>query len=459
MVMPKAEKKTRSFLGFPGQIGYIMGNEACERFSFYGMRSILVIFMTKYLLMPEHHSKAVYHFFIMGCYFLPLLGGYLSDRFLGKYRAILYLSLFYCAGHAVLAMVDSKVGMYWGLGLIAFGCGGIKPCVSAFVGDQFGRSNQHLVSKVYDLFYFTINLGSILSTILIPWLLPNYGPRIAFGLPGVLMFIATVIFWLGRKHYIVVPPAGKKDASNFLPILWHGLTKPSKGKSWLDSAKEKYGAEKVDGVKAVLGCAAVFSSVAVFWALWDQQGSSWILQADQMDLVVFGVPLLASQIQTLNPILVLMLIPFCSYVLYPAIEKMGIKVTPLRKMGAGLLGTGLSFAMVGAIQLFLDSGVKLNVSWQFMPFLVITAAEVLVSIPGLEFAYTQAPKSMKGTMMSLWLLTTAVGNLLTASISELNPFKTAASEFFFYGGLVFVVAFAFIYIAMHYKERNFVAST
>ncbi len=452
-----AAKKT--FLGFPRQISYIIGNEACERFSYYGMRSILVIFMTKYLLIPEHHSKAVYHLFVMGCYFLPLLGGFLSDRYLGKYRSILYLSLFYCLGHGVLATFESKEGLYWGLGLIALGCGGIKPCVSSFVGDQFDKSNQHLVSKVYDLFYLSINLGSILSTILIPWLLPNFGPRVAFGIPGVLMAIATFIFWMGRKHYVVVPPVGKKGSAQFLPIIWHGLTKPRKGKSWLDSAKEKYGAEKVDGVKAALGCAAVFSSVAVFWALWDQQGSSWILQADQMDLVVFGVPLLASQIQTLNPIMVVALIPFCSYVLYPGIEKMGFKVTPLRKMGAGLLGTGISFAMVGVIQLFLDSGVKLNVSWQFLPFLVITAAEVLVSIPGLEFAYTQAPKSMKGTIMSLWLLTTAVGNLLTASISELNPFKSAAMEFFFYGGLVFVVAFVFIFIATRYKERNFVAST
>ncbi len=446
-------KAAKTFLGFPQQIAYIVGNEACERFSFYGMRSILVVFMTGHLLLPEYRAKSVYHLFIMACYFLPLLGGYLSDKFLGKYKAILFLSLFYCLGHGVLAVFESKEGLYAGLALIALGCGGIKPCVSSFVGDQFNKSNQHLVSKVYDLFYFMINFGSVFSTILIPWLLPNYGPRVAFGIPGVLMAIATLIFWMGRKHYVIVPPTGGKNKTSFLPIA--GLLLLGKD----SEAKKKYGAEKVDGARAALGCSAVFSTVAVFWALWDQQGSTWILQAEQMDLVVWGVPLLASQIQTLNPILVMGLIPLLSFGVYPAIEKMGIKVTPLRKMGAGMLCTGLSFAMVGVIQLFLDSGLKLNVAWQFGPFLILTAAEVLVSITGLEFAYTQAPKSMKGVMMSLWLLTTSIGNLLTAVVSEINPFKSAAMEFFFYGGLIFIVAFIFVWIATQYKVRTFVAST
>ena len=158
----------KTFLGFPGQFLYIVGNEACERFSYYGMRSILTVFMVNHLMLPEHRSKAVYHFFIMGCYFLPLLGGYLSDKYWGKYKTILYLSLFYCLGHGVLAALESEMGLYAALALISLGCGGNKPCVSSFVGDQFDRSNQHLVSKAYDLFYFTINIGSVASTILIP---------------------------------------------------------------------------------------------------------------------------------------------------------------------------------------------------------------------------------------------------------------------------------------------------
>lgn len=453
--------RKKTLFGFPRQIANIVGNEACERFSYYGMRSILIVFMTHHLLMPEPEAKATYHLFVMAVYFMPLIGGYIADRFWGKYKAILYLSLFYCLGHGVLAAFESREGMYWGLGLIALGAGGIKPCVSSFVGDQFDRSNQHLISKVYDLFYFSINFGSVGATILIPWLLPTYGSKIAFGIPGVLMAVATLIFWLGRKNYVIVEPTGKAGETKFLAIVWHGLKNLPRWKkgSWLDAAQSKFGAERVDGVKAALGCAVIFACTAVFWALWDQTASTWIIQAEKMDLIVMGVPLLASQIQTINPILIMALIPLLSWVVYPGIEKLGYKMTPLRKIAGGMLLTGLSFVLVGWIQLYLDAGVKLNISWQFFPFLILTISEVLVSITGLEFAYTQAPKSMKGVIMSMYCMSIALGNLLAAVVSALNPFDGPAPEFFFYAGLVFAVALVFTVIARFYKVRNFVAST
>src|SRR4051812_34907462 len=123
--------------GYPPQIKYIVGNEACERFSFYGMRSILVIFMVSQLLMKDHEAKAIFHLFVSAVYFTPLIGAWIADRYWGKYKTILYLSIVYCMGHGVLAWRDDKPGLYTGLALIAIGSGGIKACVSAFVGDQF----------------------------------------------------------------------------------------------------------------------------------------------------------------------------------------------------------------------------------------------------------------------------------------------------------------------------------
>lgn len=445
----------KTWFGFPVQISHIVGNEACERFSYYGMRSILVVFMTQTLLYQEHQAKGVYHLFMSANYFLPLAGGYLADRYLGKYRTILWLSIVYCLGHGVLAFFESRTGLYVGLGLIAVGAGGIKPCVTSFVGDQFDKSNRHLVAKVYDLFYFSINFGSFFSSLLIPWTYRWYGPSIAFGIPGVLMALATWIFWLGRKDYVLVAPTGSQQSSQFIGISWYALTHRKAGKSWLDNAITKFGAEKVDGVKAAWGVFAVFSSVVGFWALYDQTGSSWVIQAAKMDLNVAGYVFEASQIQALNPILVMLLIPVFSWGIYPGVERLGFKVTPLRKMGAGMLVTGISFLMVGAIQLFLDAGVFLSVAWQFFPFLVLTAAEVMISITGLEFAYTQAPPSMKGTIMSFWLLTIAAGNFLTAIVSALNPFNGGAPEFFFYAGLVFAVALSYIWIATRYQERDY----
>jgi proton-dependent oligopeptide transporter, POT family len=443
---------------FPSQIKFIIGNEACERFSYYGMRSILVIFMIHYLMMQESHAKGVYHLFVSANYFLPLLGGYLSDRYLGKYRTIIYLSLVYCAGHAVLAFFESKTGLYWGLGLIALGSGGIKPCVSAHVGDQFTTKNQHLLNKVFELFYFSINFGSFFSTLLIPWILPKFGPSVAFGIPGILMFIATWVFWLGRKQFVIVPPSGKENSAQFLGVVSHAALNQKKklpGQHWLDVARAKYGEERSEGAKAAIAIFKVFITVAAFWALFDQQGSTWTIQAQKMDLNFFGIQLDAAQIQALNPILVMILIPLFSKWLYPALERRGVRVTPLRKMSVGMAAAGLSFVVAGFFEVLLERGVQVNVAWQIVPYIIITASEILVSITGLEFAYTQAPRAMKSTIMSFWLLTVAVGNFLTAVFSYLNRFS-GSGEFFFYAAMMLAVAGIFVLSTLRYKERNYI---
>src|SRR3989441_10349728 len=203
----------------PPGVPFIVGNERAERFSYYGMNSILVIFMTKYLVDTHGHADhmtaaqadAWYHTFVFCLYFLPLLGAFLGDAVLAKYRTILFLSIVYCFGHLALAVDHTRLGLTIGLGLIALGAGGIKPCVSANVGDQFGASNQHLLTRVFSWFYFSINFGSAFSTILIPELLDKGSAEIAFGTPGILMFIATVIFWLGRKKFVHIAPAGVRN--------------------------------------------------------------------------------------------------------------------------------------------------------------------------------------------------------------------------------------------------------
>lgn len=447
--------------GLPKQIRYIVGNEAAERFSYYGMRSILVIFMIKYLGMPEHESKSYFHLFMTANYFLPLVGAFVSDRYWGKYKTIIYLSIVYCLGHLVLAIFEDRSGLFWGLALIAIGSGGIKPCVSAHVGDQFNETNQHLISKVFELFYWSVNFGSFFSTLLIPWVLPRYGPSVAFGIPGVLMLIATWVFWLGRKQYVHVPPTGKDGSMNFLGVVCYGLKKklqgavPAGAESFLDASREKYSEDRVEGAKAVMGVFAVFLSVIGFWALFDQHSSSWVLQAEKMDRLVWGYQLESSQIPALNPIMVMALIPLFSFGLYPLIEKLGIKVTPLRKMASGMVLTALSFLWIGMLQSQLDAGHQVNVIWQFWPFLILTAGEVLVSIPGLEFAYTQAPRAMKSTLMSFWLLTIAAGNFLAAIVAGLNPFS-GAMEFYFWTVVMAVVSVSFAFMASRYKERSFI---
>lgn len=444
---------------FPSQIKYIVGNEACERYSYYGMRSILTVFMIQVLLMQEADATSTYHLFAGACYLFPLLGAFISDRIWGKYKTILYLSLVYCLGHAVLAIWETKLGLYWGLGLIALGSGGIKPCVSAHVGDQFKANQTHLLKKVYELFYFMINFGSFFSTIITPWTLKAYGPSIAFGIPGVLMLIATFVFWMGRNEYVHVPPT-KSDGHGVFHVVKSAFKHSSSrkaGQGFLDGAIKDHSQEQIDAVKAVFDIAKLFAAISVFWALFDQHGSSWVIQAMKMDLNFMGIQFEASQISAWNPIMVMGLIPLFSMGIYPLLDKMGYKTTPIRRMTLGMFVGALSFALVAIMQMIMDGGAQLNVMWQFFPYLVITMAEVMISITGLEFAYTQAPRSMKSSVMSIWLLTVFFGNMLTAYVSKLEDIIPVASAgyFWFFAALMAVFAGIFAFMGSRYKVKNY----
>lgn len=275
----------------PDGISYIVGNEVAERFSYYGMRAILVTFMTQYLLnssgqsdvMSANEAQGYFHLFVSIVYFMPFFGALLADGLLGKYRTIIFLSLVYCLGHFVLAIDNTRMGLVMGQGLIAAGAGGIKPCVSAHIGDQFGIANQHLMSTVFGWFYFAINFGAFTAMLIIPWLLEYYGATVAFAVPGFLMLLATITFWLGRYRFVHIQPAG----INFIKEMCSQV-----------------------GIRSLCKLSTIYAFIAVFWALFDQTGSSWIVQAQKMDRMVFGFELLPSQIQAANPLFIMLLVPF-----------------------------------------------------------------------------------------------------------------------------------------------------
>ncbi|MCW1915957.1 POT family MFS transporter [Luteolibacter sp. GHJ8] len=399
----------------PPGIPYIIGNEAAERFSFYGMRTILVVFMVQYLHlmdgaelkgMSKAEAMVYYHNFTGWVYFTPLIGALIADIFIGKYSTIFWLSLAYCIGHGCLALMgttgDAVTWMIAGLIFICIGAGGIKSCVAAHVGDQFGKNNQHLLTRIYNWFYFSINFGSFFSTALTPWLLVKHGPHWAFGVPGVLMAIATLMFWLGRNKFVHIPPARSR---------------------FFDEAFSR------DGLVALGKLIPLFLFIAVFWGLYDQTGSSWVLQAQQLDLQ--PLPFLdwkfeASAVQAVNPILILLYIPLFNYLIYPAVDRV-FKLTPLRKLAIGLFLMAISFWLVGWVQGRIDAGESPSVRWQIACFIIITASEVMVSIVGLEFAYTQAPKTMKSWVVALFYMAVWAGNLVTAKINHYIQIPSAAS--------------------------------
>ncbi len=499
---------------FPPQIPYIIGNEACERFSFYGMRNILTTFLVTHLLlnMPaefrEAEAKEIFHVFVMGVYFFPLLGGWLADRYLGKYRTILYLSILYCFGHLCLALFENNIqGFYLGLGLIALGSGGIKPCVSSFVGDQFDQNSKGKARVVFEMFYWSINFGSFFASLLIPLILEHYGPSFAFGIPGILMAIATLVFWLGRKTYTVIPPA-PSDPHSFIRVVktalfdqrgihsgtllagFGVLVAVASVLSWsslgvvaaiclalvsillfggiaawtqLHVAQKKHPAAAIEGVRAVLRILVIFALVTPFWSLFDQKASTWILQARSMQLPGWSWLTNASQMQAVNPLLVVLLIPFNNLVLYPFLQRRGVEFTALRRMTLGIALSGLSWIAVGGFQILIDGGAQISILWQLLPYVILTLAEVFVSTTGLEFAYSQAPTRMKGVIMSFWSLSVTVGSLwvllvnsgvrsqgLVQSVSGIGMSITTFQMFFF-AGFAFLAAIAFGLFAKRYQ--------
>jgi POT family proton-dependent oligopeptide transporter len=517
----------------PRQIPYIIANEGCERFSFYGMRNILTPFLLSTLLLfiPQAErtaeAKHVFHTFVIGVYFFPLLGGWIADRYWGKYKTVFWFSLIYVAGHACLAIFENKLqGFYLGLALIAFGSGGIKPLVVAFVGDQFDQTNKNRAKVVFDAFYWIINFGSFFASLLMPVFLRDYGPAVAFGIPGLLMAIATLVFWMGRRKYVHVAPAAPNPDS-FSSVARTALLAraPSSGMarprvarprvarpgllvagagvagalfslamapSWgfviaactalvlllafggigvsmqLERARGAHSDAAVEGVRSVLRVLIVFAMVTPFWSLFDQKASTWIVQANSMESPLLSVlgwqfQLLPAQMQAANPILVMLLIPFNNLALFPLMRAIGITPTPLRRMGLGIALSASSWVVIGMLQLWMESGDKVSILWQLLPYALLTLGEVLVSATGLEFAYSQAPASMKGIILSFWYLAVTVGNLWVLIVnsgvqndvvggwianSGLSPITF---QMFFFAAFAAVVAAAFALYATRYK--------
>jgi proton-dependent oligopeptide transporter, POT family len=437
----------------PRSTWFIVSTEACERFSFYGMTSILTLYLQYQMGMGTDGAKERVHLFNAGVYYLPLLGGWLADKYFGRYKTILFLSLFYCLGHGALALYEGKLwGIYLGLALIAVGAGGIKPCVSAFVADQFESLDERGLSKVYGIFYWAVNLGAAFAFAIIPAVAPewsegqkvseNWGYSWAFGIPGIFMAIAALVFWLGTPLYVKKPPQVETDTK-------------------VDPAL------RAEDRKTLVRIIAVLSPIVIFWALFYQLNTSWVQQGDMMQPFSLGSYKIDGQrMQAASGLLILILVPFMVLVGYPLMRRVGLPTTLTGKITIGMLVTALAFVISGLLQNALDQGNKLSVLWQLVPYLPLEIGEVMVSVTGLEFAYANAPPRMKSVVMGVWFGITGTGNLSVAILTALigtstvnsegtvvipddNKYfhLTAAQQFYFYAILMLLGAAAFVLIS------------
>ncbi|NWH90039.1 S15A1 protein, partial [Aegithalos caudatus] len=372
--------------GFPLSIFLIIVNEFCERFSYYGMKAVLTLYFTRFLHWNDNFATAIYHTFVALCYLTPILGAVMADSWLGKFKTILYLSIIYAIGQVVLSVgsindltdhnqdgspdniaVNIALSMI-GLILIGLGTGGIKPCVAAFGGDQFEEEQEKQRGIFFSLYYLSVNAGSLLSTIITPTIRASQCGihtkqecyPLAFGVPAILMVVSLVVFVIGSKMYKKVKPQGNVmlEVSKCVGFaiknrFRHRSKKFPKREHWLDWASEKYDKRLIAQTKMVLRVLFLYIPLPMFWAVFDQQGSRWTLQATAMS-GDFGFQIQPDQMQIVNPILIVIMVPVVNYLVYPLIKKCKLNFTPLKKMTVGMFFGSMAFVAAALLQVQID---------------------------------------------------------------------------------------------------------
>merc|ERR1719422_1906179 len=366
------EEQPQKKLPYPFSVFFIVGNEFCERFSYYGMKSILSLYLKKKLKYSEDKATTIYHFFVCACYFTPILGAWIADQFLGKFKTIVYISLFYILGHilkTIAAVPDIGVNpsamTFLGLALIAIGTGGIKPCVSAFGGDQFKLPEQERqLQTFFSVFYFAINAGSLISTALTPILREDvhcFGEEtcysLAFGVPAILMGVATVFFVIGKPFYVMKKPEGSittKVIGSISHATVKKFTSSEKKEHFMDYAEGKYDKTLIEDVKTLLRVLVIFIPIPAFWALFDQTGSRWTFQAQRLNGMIGSTIIKPDQMQIVNPLLILALIPLFDQLIYPMFAKINFLKKPLQRIAVGGILTAFSFFVSGFLELKIE---------------------------------------------------------------------------------------------------------
>ncbi len=501
-------------------------NSLAERYCYYSMRAMLSLYMVEELGFSRQTAIAIFSYFSACVYFSPVLGGFVADTYLGKFSTILYFSVVYIAGIIFLTVTSIDAlpwGMFTGLGLIALGSGGIKPCVAAFGAEQYARGefSARDVSRYFMAFYASINVGSILSYIVTPLTRRLAGYPAAFSLSAIFLGLSVIVLILPRKSYVHVPPTGSTMTEVFGAIkiacslnggccattrlswkAWRqgcsrrttapdGFSKlletaeaqaakprttasqtpltgnpnfessaavshaaenrnPEVNSHWMDAARAHYSEPVIHGAKAVLGVTPFFLALPMFWALFDQNGSAFTLQAKNMEL--YGLQ--PDNTLILNPALVLVLIPLYEKAIFPALTRCGVHLTALRKIGGGMMLTGLSFVVAALVQASMDakaqSDDKISVALIIPQYVIITMSEILVSTIGQEWMFTQAPKSMKSTMMSMWFVSVGIGDLLAGVLYSALENLPQQSFYWLFAFLMFLAACIFVLLAFAY---------
>ncbi|CAH0380952.1 unnamed protein product [Bemisia tabaci] len=361
-------------LKYPKSTFFIIGNEFCERYSYYGMRAILALYMRNVLLYAEREATIIFHIFNFLCYIFPICGGTLADAYIGQYKTIVYSSIIHSVGNVLLALAATpwffspRVFSLLALILVAAGAGLMKPCISTFGGQQFVLPQQaKQLATFFSIFYVSCNVGAFLSAITSPIIRQDIkclGQQscypLAFGVPAILMLLALVLFICGKPWYKMLKHGGSIPLTA-LKCIFHGLRrrllsnkKQEVSSHWLECVADKYDPQMQADARDVLRVLAMYIPVPMFYALYDQVGSSWIFQASKMDGVVPNWFIIKpDQLAFLNPLVCMLFIPMLELFIYPALAKIGIR-RPLQYITVGAALCALSYVMAAYVEVKLE---------------------------------------------------------------------------------------------------------
>ena len=441
----------------PRGFWYIFWGELAERASFYGMRTVLALYMVNVLAFSEQNAATIMPAFVASCYIAPLLGGWLADRVLGRYKTILYFSGPYVLGHIILGGWENRTALFIALVLLALGSGSIKPNTSTLMGAMYVEQKKTaLLTEAFAYFYAALNIGSAIATIALPFVRDyiaehdkatlgaqaalEKGYAVALMIPAALMILAFGFFAIGKKHYPV------EHVRNLPP------------KTVEQKSLERATLARIAGV---------FATIVVFWFVYDESASTWIYFANNhmigtvaegskiVNLELWkGFTVTADQIQGLNPILIVLLTPIFN-ALWEILKtrRGGIDVPDTRKMLFGF------FIVIGCMALMAVCGyvavgdTKVSVWWMCIATFVITMAELCVSVVGLEFAFKQASPGTKSTVTAAFLFTVFAGDFVQVFFNNMLWDKISAGHFFAIQTAICVVAaVAFIAIARRFER-------
>ncbi len=439
----------RAFFGHPRGLATLFFTEMWERFSYYGMRALLILFMTASaaeggLGFDVAQAGAVYGLYTSAVYMMSLPGGWLADRFLGKRRAVWYGGVLIASGHFSMA-VPTLASFYFGLVLIVLGTGLLKPNISAIVGDLYTASDIRRDSG-FSIFYMGINLGAFIAPILCGYLGQRVDWHMGFGLAGVGMTLGLIQYRLGARHlgeagvHPVAPETAEAAARQraqlriglialaLIPAVLAVLSMTGLAEITAVRVADAFGVLLLLLVVVVLGAVlflgswtpverkrlivilVLFLAASLFWSVFEQAGSTLNLFAQRStENTALGLSFPSSWFQSMNALFLIAFAPVFAWV-WMRMGESGPSVTT--KFVLGLVFAGLGFAvMMGAAQLA-ASGVKVSPMWLTVTYLLHTFGELCLSPVGLSAMTKLAPSSVVSLMMGVWFLATSVGNYL-----------------------------------------------